>query len=366
MNDSELGVEVPVASIDKELRKLWEQDAARTNASLMNLVVYSERPQSLVENSGIIRELTREHACRALLVAMDRVTPVPSVRAWITAHCHLADGRKSVCCEQISFILTGRVAGRLRNTVFAHLSSDLPLVFWWQGELSDVFNEGLYSVVDRLMFDSSGWADPVASFRRIQEACDQEGNGLVVHDLEWTRSNQFRLGVAAMFDDPTALKQLPYLRTVDITYHPSHRCAALQVLAWVAMRADWQNGRDWELPANPEPGAPEAFSFESCNGLPIRASLRADAGSAPLGEVAFGLPSMRIRIKRDDGSPHIERVLECGGRTLRSFVPADPDAVEELVGRQLGRGGGNSLFRKTMPRFRELLGAGCETGPVGL
>ena len=38
----ELGLEVSVSQIDKELRKLWEQDEARTNASLMNLVVYSE------------------------------------------------------------------------------------------------------------------------------------------------------------------------------------------------------------------------------------------------------------------------------------------------------------------------------------
>lgn len=366
MNDPELGVEVPVSSIGRELRKLWEQDAARTNASLINLVVYSERPQSLVENSAIIRDLTREHACRALLVGMDRDTQEPSVRAWITAHCHLADGRKSVCCEQISFMLTGRVAGRLRNTVFAHLNSDLPLVFWWQGELSDVFNEGLYSVVDRLLFDSSGWADPVSSFRRIQNACDQQGGGLVVHDLEWARGNQFRLGVAAMFDDPAALKQLPYLRAVDITYHPAHRSAALLMLAWVASRAAWRDGRDLALQVKPAPGAVESFAFVSDEGWPIRATLRADVKSAPLGEVAFSLPSISIRIKRDAGSPHMERVLQCGGRSLRSLVPADPDAVDELVCQQLGRGGGNSLFRKTLPRFRELLGADFETGPVGL
>jgi len=239
-------------------------------------------------------------------------------------------------------------------------------VFWWQGELSDVFNEGLYSVVDRLMFDSSGWADPASTFRRIQEACDQEGGRLVIHDLEWTRSNQFRLGIAAMFDDPAALKQLPYLRTVDITYHPSHRCAALQVLAWIAFRADWHDGRDLGLLVDPTPGALESFSFESRDGLPIRATMRADVRSEPLGEVAFGLPSMSVRIRRDAGSTHIERVLECGGRTLRSLVPADPDVVEELVGQQLGRGGGNSLFRKILPRFQGLLGAESETGPVGL
>ena len=81
----ELGTEVAVSAIDRELRKLWEQDDARTNASLMNLVVYSEKPGALIENSEIIRELTREHACRAILVGIDPHQSDPSLRAWITA-----------------------------------------------------------------------------------------------------------------------------------------------------------------------------------------------------------------------------------------------------------------------------------------
>lgn len=54
---AELGKEVPVSQIDRELHALWEQDEARTNASLMNLVVYTERAGGLLENSRIIRDL---------------------------------------------------------------------------------------------------------------------------------------------------------------------------------------------------------------------------------------------------------------------------------------------------------------------
>jgi len=159
-NTAILGVEVPIAEIEKELRQLWEVDSARTNASLMNLAVYSEKEGALGANSDIVRELTREHACRALLVGLDRSMEERSIRAWITAHCHLAHGQKSVCCEQIAFHLTGVSRGRFRNTVFAHLQSDLPLVFWWQGDLSPVFSEGLYRRIDRLIIDSSEWTKP--------------------------------------------------------------------------------------------------------------------------------------------------------------------------------------------------------------
>ena len=72
----ELGLEVPVSQIEKELRKLWDQDEARTNASLINLVVFSEKPGALLENSAIVRDLTREHACRAILVEIDRAIAV--------------------------------------------------------------------------------------------------------------------------------------------------------------------------------------------------------------------------------------------------------------------------------------------------
>ena len=94
---AELGKEVPVSQIDRELRTLWEQDDARTNASLMNLVVYTERKGGLLENSRIIGDLTRENACRAILVEIVR-DEAASLRAWITAHCHLSHGQKSVCC----------------------------------------------------------------------------------------------------------------------------------------------------------------------------------------------------------------------------------------------------------------------------
>ena len=142
-----LGKEVAIADVDKELRLLWEEDKASTNASLINLAVYSEQKGAIIKNSEHVQIITREHACRAILIGIDRNNPDASIRAWITAHCHLSHGRKSVCCEQIAFQLTGKSTGRLRNTVFSHLNSDLPLVFWWQGELSSLFSERLYPLM---------------------------------------------------------------------------------------------------------------------------------------------------------------------------------------------------------------------------
>ena len=344
----ELGLEVPVAAIDKELRKLWEQDDARTNASLMNLVVYSEKPGALLENSAIIRNLTREHACRAILVEIDRAEPLPSLRAWITAHCHLAHGRKSVCCEQIAFYLTGKVTGRFRNTVFAHLNSDLPLVFWWQGELSDILTERLVSVMDRLIIDSASWADPADSFCRIEQAA-QLNTDLILQDHAWTRTWQFRVGVASVFDDPAAQCVLPDIDTVEVTYHPGHRNSCLQLLAWLAVQARWSDRKSGD-----------GFGFESSNGKVIAVVLHEDADAPPLSSLILRAGEKSARITQASGAAHVERRIEAPGYQVSSLSPVDPSSPEELVALQLARGGKNSLFQKILPRFRSLLESEAE------
>ncbi|MFD2255641.1 glucose-6-phosphate dehydrogenase assembly protein OpcA [Luteolibacter algae] len=339
-NYAELGTEVKVSDIDKELRTLWEQDEARTNASLMNLVVYTERDGGLLENSRIINNLTRENACRAILVEINR-KEAASLRAWITAHCHLSHGQKSICCEQIAFRLTGRVTGRFRNTVFSHLNSDLPLIFWWQGELSDVFTERLASVMDRLIVDSSSWSDVAGSFIRINEAVS--GNsGLVVQDLAWTRCWQFRVGIAGLFDDTVAQTMLGKISKVRIGYHSAHENTALQILAWLAVQAGWKIGAN--------------NSFTTKSGNSICVELEAGEECAPLALVEISCDETIVRVSRENRSNHLLKEIDSGDYRVSSLSPADPEASEDLVAQQLSRGGKNSLFLKILPAFLRLKG----------
>ena len=351
----ELGREVSVGSIDKELRKLWEEDEARTNASLMNLAVYSEEPGSLEKNSEAVRELTAEHACRALLIGIDRTAQDASIRAWITAHCHLSHGRKSVCCEQIAFALTGKATGRLRNTVFAHLNSDLPLIFWWQGELTPIFEDRLYSLVDRFVFDSADWANPKESFGKITDAIANATKELVVQDLAWTRSFQFRVSIAALYDDPLVLAALRDIEEVEIVHHPAHRGTALQILAWLAVQAGWRDGMELDLAVNRHNKDKEGFSFEGAGGKAIAVTLTADEDSAALGLVKLSGGGVAVSVSHEAGASHLVRRIEASGHMVEAPGPVDPDDSAGLIGEQLARGGKNSLFQKILPKFRQLL-----------
>ena len=140
---STLGIEVPLEKMAKELKALWADDAARTNACMMNLAVFTEDAAQLEENFQRISTLTADHSCRAISVALDRDAEESSITSWLTAHCNMSNGKKTVCCEQLTFLLKGYIPGRMRNTVFANLNSDLPLVFWWQGALTEVFEPRL-------------------------------------------------------------------------------------------------------------------------------------------------------------------------------------------------------------------------------
>lgn len=352
----ELGREVAIGEIDCELRRLWEADSARTKASLMNFAIYSEVSGALEKNSVLIRELTRENACRAILVGLDRLVSKVTTRAWITAHCHLAGGSKAVCCEQIAFALTGKSIGRLRNVVFAHLMSDLPLVFWWQGELSPRFVERLYSEVDRLIIDSSEWANPAASYERISEALEETRGQMVLHDLEWSRSCQVRQGLASIFDEPVAQRALPGVSRVRIVHHPKHRCAALQLLAWLADRCGWTEATELGLELAPDQCSGEGHGFERPGGGGVCAVLEADVEGAPIGRLELDGEGFSVSIARLPGEQRLslQRVIdEC---EVSSLVPADADDPVALVGGQLERGGRNSVFVGVLPRFLEVLG----------
>ncbi|MCB1232876.1 MAG: glucose-6-phosphate dehydrogenase assembly protein OpcA, partial [Verrucomicrobiae bacterium] len=238
-----LGVEVSVGEIDRALHEIFtggkeaqENPAGIARASLLNLAVFVEDPKSITEISAIIEELTRETACRAILI-LSSASGNPAVRSWIQAHCRLsAQGEKTVCTEQVSFLLTGSDASLVRNTVFAHLDSDLPLVFWWRGELSDVFEERLFSRVDRFVFDSTMWAQPSVQFLRLCRAMEDSDEHFIPHDLAYTHSQPIRSMIARIFDDPVARQALNQLQGFEIQHQPGYRISAQWLAAWIAER----------------------------------------------------------------------------------------------------------------------------------
>src|SRR3954454_19778703 len=86
-----IGMPVEIGKIERELKRLWAEGGEKmTRASLINLAVYSEEPDSLQRNTQIVSQITEDHACRAIVIAIDSEGKESQIQAWIAAHCHVS------------------------------------------------------------------------------------------------------------------------------------------------------------------------------------------------------------------------------------------------------------------------------------
>lgn len=350
VNTLQLGKEVPLESIQSELRSFWSGDASRTRASLINFVVYSEKENALESNCDIARDITRDHACRALLVQMDFSEEQKAIRSWVTAHCHLVGGKKSVCSEQVSFYMTGVIKGRMNNTVFSNVDSDLPLVFWWQNDLNHAFVRDLYERIDRLIIDSSTWQEQAQGFQTISEAIAE--TDLIVQDLAWTRAYFYRMAIANLYDAPLAQESIEKTNTIELTVHPEHLNTGLYLLAWFVERAGWKRAHD----LLDDGAAQKSFRFEKQNGDLVDVMITEDATGEALSLFKVTADDVEVAISRDKGSRFLRERLSSASSVVDDFSTAGSIKDSDIVGQQLSRGSKNTLYKGVLPTFYDLKG----------
>lgn len=324
---SRLGLETPIPRIDRALKELWANDEAKTRASLINLAIYTEDSTVLAEDNDLLERVAAEHACRALLVlALPEAQP-QRARAWIQALCRPYQGKQTVCSEQLSFVLEGGNAAQVQNIVFAHLDSDLPLVVWWQADLSKNFEERFYSRIDTLIIDSSRWSDPARQFDALLAAINEHKAGFDVRDLAWTRSHFMRTALASCFQDRPALQNLGKLQAIRITHRKGQRMTALMLATWVNQRL----------------------------GASLKMDLvEKDTGPA-LQSVVLEGEGVRGEVRRDCDSCFVQVCTSCGEHEHKDLLPADVDSDADLVSEQLSRFHGSTLYSTMLPHVRGML-----------
>ena len=344
---SELGEEVPLREIDGSLKKLWESNKAMSRASLMNFAIYAECPDSLAKNTEVIREVTREHACRALLIAVEPAEGEPDVRAWITAHCQIGDGgKKHVCSEQVSFLIHGCGHTVVASTLFSHVDSDLPLTLWWQGDFSGNWEPWLFAEINRLVIDSSEWAEPLEQFEILQRSWRHPASEFSVNDLTWTRVLHLRMALAACFDDPAALALLPRVESLDITCAPGHSLAGRMFAAWAAHRAGWKF-------AGVE-AANRSYLFDSA-GRPLRISFHEQEACVAVPAVTLHAPGLTVSLTCGDDSPFIHAKVETAAGTVERLTPCPCHTPAELVIERLRRGCNTKLYFTLLETVRAMV-----------
>lgn len=337
-----LGTEVPLPKIDRALKDLWAGDEAKTRASLINFAIYSEDAEMIAKNNEQLVRITDDNACRALLITCLPDAKPQRARAWINALCRPYQGKQVVCSEQISFVLEGGGATQVQNVVFAHLDSDLPLIVWWQGDLTKNFEERFYSRIDTLIIDSGRWSDPKSEFAELLEA--RAASRFDVRDLSWTRSHYLRTALANSFQDAKAREHLAKIASIAITHAPGQRCAALLLAGWIAKR----------LGASLDETRP-GLVFTKADGSTLTAELTESAGGCALQSLRLTSPCLEVAITREGASAFVHTHASCEGHSHEEILPADVVSDAELISSQLSRAGGSTHYKDVLPLIGPML-----------
>src|SRR2546430_15196661 len=343
-----LGVPVKIGRIDQELKKLWEQsEGAMTRASLVNLAVYSEAPGSLEKNTQLIAKITENHACRAIVIGADCKAKQDRVGAWISAHCHISRaGSKQICSEQISFLLEGPCTKLLPSIVFSHLDSDLPFYLWWQEEFREPMDPQLWTWVDRVIYDSQSWEDFRAQMRLLESAEQEANQRIVLCDLNWTRLDNVRFGVAQFFDHPASHHHFAKINNVRIDFAPGFRLTAVLFAGWLAAQLNWRGEQT---------NAANKFSFVSSSGGKITVGLRERPGE-PVGAVTPATPRVEFLVAHAKCGDLLEVSRgNPGEKRTPQLMPAGKNDPVSLMSEELMRGGPHHVYLHAVNRVRDLL-----------
>jgi glucose-6-phosphate dehydrogenase assembly protein OpcA len=339
---------VELGKIERELKKLWDAGGeVMTRASLINLAVYSEAPDSLAANTQLIAEITREHACRAIVIGGNPSAPEDRVEAWISAHCHVSRaGSKQVCSEQISFALAGASVALLPSIVFSHLDSDLPFYLWWQGEFREPIDPQLWSWVDRVIYDSQEWEDFAMQLRLLEAAQREAKQRIVLCDLNWTRLVQLRLAIAQFFDAPAAQECLMNMRRIAVAHAPEFRSTAVLLVGWLAAQLGW---------TLVEAADEATLGFSDCAGEAIRVSFQEEQGE-PISRCSLFCGDTEFRVAHRSGADLLDVCVQSErGERIHQLMPAGRNDPVSLMSEELMRGGPHRVYLRALNATRELL-----------
>jgi len=253
-----------VRAVEAQLARLWsntpddgepvvtEKGLPHTRASVLNLIVTVPDDAAAERVVTTMLGLGFRHPSRAIVLVADPEAPGPSLDAAVSAHCHDGrDGTDRACYEAVVLGVRGEAARHLSGMVAPLLIHDLPTHVWWPGDppFADAIFDQLVEMSDRVIVDSSDFADLLVGMRRLTTLRRRSGVG----DLAWRRLGWWQELTAQFFDAPRFRRYLPNLNRLAIRYavpadggaasSASPLAGAVLYAGWIAARLTWRRYR---------------------------------------------------------------------------------------------------------------------------
>ena len=341
-------VKVDYSSIEKSLAELWrgqknDDGHALTRAALWNVVAHTSTQEHHTNASETLGRASAAVPQRTIVV---RANPAgePDLSSWISANCHLVGGGKQVCSEEIAIVAGGERIHRVPPLVNALLIPDMPVAFWWLGDLPnehEAYVEALLEPADRLIVDSVHFDSP-ADLALISRVASKTTTSPA--DLNWVRLEEWRAATASVFDAPAMRGRLSAIRRVSVTAGTSDETFFGQTIEAIFF-ASWlsvQVGHHVSGEGAVEGGAGSIdYRFE-------RHHQTSDIGGIASVEIQFEDGSCAsIARNREKGvlTANVDGVLSTPESVTRTLARG----VDELIVRQLKKPESDGVFMKVLP-----------------
>jgi glucose-6-phosphate dehydrogenase assembly protein OpcA len=248
---------VKVTEIEAELAELWRKAAqepggghAVTRSCLFTLFVYAEGETEGAAAVDIAGEIMLRSPCRAIVLLADPEAAASKVEAWISARYRLGGGgEKQVCCEQVVIRGGSENLAAMISATMPLAEPDLPFQVWWRTRRFEPATEfePLFRIADRILLDSSRFADPAAELSHLaRRIAGQPGpHKTIFGDISWARLTPWRELMAQAFDPPDIRPYLAKITEVQLEWLESWlgegacQSQALLIAGWLATRLGW-------------------------------------------------------------------------------------------------------------------------------
>lgn len=350
-------------AIEAGLHELWrlaesgEIMGALARAASMTLLVTAGDGTVADAAIPILDDLADAHPHRAILLVSDEGTDRP--RARLAGHVRRAeDGEPGRYWEEIRLVSPARSLHQVMGAVASLTLPNLPVQNWWTREPR--FDGDLYTyaveVSDRILVDSSRFADPTRSLPRMEEAVAAAHGTVAFADLSWTRLTPWRTLIAEFFDPPAHLALLDSIERVALEYvvkEGGEVAQALLLLGWLASRLGWEpraaqaaGAGDWEL--------------RLVDGVrPVRFEVLRREGSDGTDGRVQGLHAVTIeaveqgrrgsyRIERRGDDQEAQTVTDVDGARLEGRAGLPVRREVELLREELGRFATDAVYRQSL------------------
>jgi glucose-6-phosphate dehydrogenase-like protein OpcA len=222
------GDDVSLAEVQKRLGEL-RQTAADGHSDLRTSVMTHTAwvpKQWLDAARGALAGLAEAHPSRSILLVPDPEAERDAIDANVSVYCFPSEARQ-ICSEVVELHLCGSRAESPASVVEPLLISDLPVFSRWRGRPpfgTRVF-EQMVHVVDRLIVDSSEWADVPADYAELAKCFGEAA----VSDIAFRRSLRWRVALAELW---------PAIADVKKVAVTGPKADALLLAGWLRSRLD--------------------------------------------------------------------------------------------------------------------------------